>query len=73
MRSYFKKLVQNFELERIGGAHKGYQLTPLDRLILEFDLFSLEFLRTQLEAGFLHPELHIYIKNSQDRILYHEN
>ena len=30
MRSQFEKLVQNFKLKRVGGAHKGHQLTPLD-------------------------------------------
>ena len=29
IRSYFKKLVQNFELKRVGGAHKCYQFAPL--------------------------------------------
>ena len=29
MRSNFGKVVQNFELKRVGGAPKGYQITPL--------------------------------------------
>jgi len=29
MRSQFEKVVQNFELKRVGGAPKDYQLTPL--------------------------------------------
>ena len=33
IRSHFEKLVQNFELKRIGGAPKGHQLTPLRKSI----------------------------------------
>ena len=29
MRSHFEEIVQNFELERVGGAPKSHQLTPL--------------------------------------------
>ena len=29
MTSQFGELVQNFELKRVRGAHKGHQLTPL--------------------------------------------
>ena len=29
MKSHFGKVVQNFELKSIGGAHKDHQLTPL--------------------------------------------
>ena len=29
IKSHFGELVQNFELRRVGGAPKGYQLTPL--------------------------------------------
>ena len=27
IRSHFEKVVQNFELKRVGDAHKGYKLT----------------------------------------------
>ena len=44
----------------LGNSYSG----KTDRLMLEFDLFLLNFPGTQLEAGFLflQPELHIYIK-----------
>ena len=29
MRSYFEKVVQNFELKMVGGVSKNHQLTPL--------------------------------------------
>ena len=29
MRSQFEKLIQNFELKKVGGAPKDHQLTPL--------------------------------------------
>ena len=29
MRSYFKKIVQNFELKRVGGAPKSHLFAPL--------------------------------------------
>ena len=30
IRSHFGKLVQNFELKRVVGAHKGHQFAPLE-------------------------------------------
>ena len=29
VRSYFKKIVENFEIKRIGGASKGYQFASV--------------------------------------------
>ena len=52
MRSYFKEVVQNFELKRVGGGPKGHQFAPIFFIIISIMVVFLYMIPNKKNRSF---------------------